>query len=70
MTSRTVVHGFGTSRAPATQDVVKFSGDSTKALNQDHGERARGGQTNNACPACGVFSRERGDWVRWNGQMR
>ncbi len=31
MTSRTVVHGCGTSRAPATQDVVKFTGDSKKA---------------------------------------
>jgi serine/threonine protein kinase len=40
-------------------------------LQAHHGERARGGgQINNACPACEFFSRERGDWVRWNGQMR
>jgi uncharacterized C2H2 Zn-finger protein len=40
-------------------------------LQAHHGERARsGGQISNACPACGFFSRERGDWVRWNGQMR
>ena len=40
-------------------------------LQTHHGERARsGGQISNACPACGFFSRERGDWVRWNGQMR
>jgi interleukin-1 receptor-associated kinase 4 len=40
-------------------------------LQAHHGERAHhGGQISNACPACGFFSRERGDWVRWNGQMR
>jgi hypothetical protein len=40
-------------------------------LQTHHGENARGGgQISNACPACRFFSRERGDWVTWNGQMR
>ena len=41
-------------------------------LQAHHGERLAhgGGRISNACPACGFFSRERGDWVRWNGQMR
>jgi len=41
-------------------------------LQAHHGEHARGGRgrISNACPACQFFSRERGDWVRWDGQMR
>jgi len=41
-------------------------------LQAHHGEHAQGGRgrISNACPACQFFSRERGDWVRWNGQMR
>jgi hypothetical protein len=39
-------------------------------LQAHHGESTRGGRISNACPSCGFFSRERGDWVRWNGQMR
>mmetsp|Transcript_86720 Transcript_86720/g.126829 ORF Transcript_86720/g.126829 Transcript_86720/m.126829 type:complete len:90 (-) Transcript_86720:100-369(-) len=35
-----------------------------------HGERTRGGHISSACPACRFFNRERGNWVRWNGQMR
>jgi hypothetical protein len=31
-------------------------------------------QTNSAdaaaCPSCGFFSRDRSDWVRWDGQLR
>ena len=39
-------------------------------LQAHHGESTRGGRISNACPSCGFFSRERGDWVRWNGHMR
>jgi len=41
-------------------------------LQAHHGETlGRGrGRISNACPSCGFFSRERGDWVRWDGQMR
>jgi hypothetical protein len=28
------------------------------------------GRISNACPSCHFFSRERGDWVRWDGQLR
>jgi len=36
-----------------------------------HGERLeRGGRVSNACPQCGFFSRDRGRWARWDGQMR
>jgi hypothetical protein len=28
------------------------------------------GCISNACPSCGFFSRERGDWVRWDGLLR
>ena len=41
-------------------------------LQAHHGDalpRGRG-RISNACPSCGFFSRERGDWVRWDGQMR
>jgi len=36
-------------------------------LQAQHGDllpRGRG-RISNACPSCGFFSRERGDWVRW-----
>jgi serine/threonine protein kinase len=39
-------------------------------LQAHHGESTRGGRISNACPSCGFFSRERGDWIRWNGRMR
>jgi hypothetical protein len=41
-------------------------------LQAHHGETlGRGrGRISNACPSCGFFSRERRDWVRWDGQMR
>ncbi len=41
-------------------------------LQAHHGEMAEQGRgrISNACPACGFFSRERGDWLMWNGQMR
>lgn len=39
-------------------------------LGAHHGECTRGGHISSACPACGFFHRERGNWVRWNGQMR
>ena len=39
-------------------------------LQAHHGESTRGGRISNACPSCGFFSRERGDWKRWDGQMR
>ena len=41
-------------------------------LQAHHGEtlpRGRG-RISNACPSCHFFSRERGDWVRWDGQLR
>lgn len=40
-------------------------------LQAHHGERlGRGGRVSNACPSCGFFSRDRGSWARWDGQMR
>ena len=39
-------------------------------LEAHHGESTRGGRISNACPSCGFFSRDRGEWVRWNGRMR
>ena len=39
-------------------------------LQAHHGQNTRGGRISNACPSCGFFSRDRGHWVRWNGQMR
>ena len=38
-------------------------------LETHHGDEARGGRISNACPSCRFFSRERGDWVRWDGRM-
>jgi hypothetical protein len=39
---------------------------------QDHGEPFPRGRCriSNACPSCGFFSKERGDLVRWDGQLR
>jgi serine/threonine protein kinase len=41
-------------------------------LQTHHGESSRSGRgrISNACPSCGFFSRERGDWVRWDGLLR
>jgi hypothetical protein len=39
-------------------------------LQAHHGEETGRGRISNACPSCGFFSRERGDWVRWDGQLR
>jgi len=41
-------------------------------LQAHHGESSSSGRgrISNACPSCRFFSRERGDWVRWDGQMR
>ena len=41
-------------------------------LQAHHGESPSSGRgrISNACPSCGFFSRERGDWVRWDGQLR
>ena len=41
-------------------------------LQAHHGESSSSGRgrISNACPSCGFFSRERGDWVRWDGQLR
>jgi hypothetical protein len=41
-------------------------------LQAHHGESSNSGRgrISNACPSCGFFSRERGDWVRWDGQLR
>ena len=41
-------------------------------LQAHHGESSSSGRgrISNACPGCGFFSRERGDWVRWDGQLR
>jgi len=41
-------------------------------LQTHHGESSSSGRgrISNACPGCGFFSRERGDWVRWDGHMR
>jgi hypothetical protein len=41
-------------------------------LQAHHGESSSSGRgrISNACPSCGFFSRERGDWVRWDDQLR
>ena len=39
-------------------------------LQAHHGEETGRGRISNACPSCGFFSRERGDWVSWDGQLR
>ena len=40
-------------------------------LQAHHGERLlRGGHVSNACPSCGFFSRDRGEWKHWDGRMR
>jgi hypothetical protein len=41
-------------------------------LQTHHGESSSSGRgrISNVCPGCGFFSRERSDWVRWDGHMR
>jgi len=40
-------------------------------LQAHHGEElSRGGRISNACPSCGFFSRNRGDWTSWDGRLR
>jgi hypothetical protein len=40
-------------------------------LQAHHGETlSRGGRISNACPSCGFFSRNRGDWASWDGLLR
>jgi len=41
-------------------------------LQTHHGQDLFGGRghISNACPGCGFFSRDRAEWVRWDGQMR
>ena len=40
-------------------------------LQAHHGEALPPGRgrISNACPSCGFFSRDRNDWVRWDGQL-
>jgi hypothetical protein len=36
-----------------------------------HGDAlAGGGRVSNACPACGFFDSDRGNWAKWDGRMR
>ena len=40
-------------------------------LETHHGQELRGGgRVSNACPACGFFDRDRGNWARWDGRLR
>ena len=40
-------------------------------LEAHHGEALQGGgHVSNACPECGFFDRDRGNWKKWDGQMR
>ena len=40
-------------------------------LETHHGQELQGGgRVSNACPACGFFDRDRGNWARWDGRLR